>query len=379
MNFRKKFKQGQAGFNRGLTTGIKKLDRAINGIQKYHSYGIAAAPKCGKTTFADYAFVIAPYLQMEREGRLDDIEWIYFSYEIERVSKEFKFAAFFMYYDYGIFKFEFNGEWYPMTQDYLEGKQLYIKGRDSKGEEILDFIPIQPEHSDMLLQIYLKRIIPIFGEYDDDGKQIRPGKIRFIDNPENPTGMWKYCVDYARQNGTATMEKFTVKNAQGKDEEKEKISSYVEKNPKKFTIIVTDHVRKLVRERGFTMKENIDKWLEYSTMMRNKFGFTFINICHSNRGVSNVLRLQQAGDMIFPTSDDVKDTGNLAEESTVLMTLFNPNDEKYNLERHMGVELKHHPSYRSLHITESRYTECPAHIQMNMFGNVNYFVPLFPN
>jgi hypothetical protein len=379
MNFRKRFKQGQAGFNRGLTTGNKKLDRAINGIQKYHSYGIAAAPKVGKTTFADFSFVLAPYLQMEREGRLDDIEWIYFSYEIERISKEFKFAAFFMYYDYGIFNFEFNGKTYPMCQDYLEGKLLYVKGLDAKGEEIHDFVPIQPEHSNMLLQIYLKRIIPLFGEYDEEGKQIKPGKIRFIDNPENPTGMWKYCIEYARQNGTAVMEKFTIKNAQGKDEEKEKIVSYSEKNPKKFTIIVTDHVRKLVKERGFTMKENIDKWLEYSTMMRNKFGFTFVNICHSNRGVSNVVRLQQSGEMIFPTSDDVKDTGNLAEESTVLMTLFNPNDEKYNLERHMGVDLEHHPNYRSLHITESRYTECPAHIQMNMFGNVNYFVSLFPN
>jgi hypothetical protein len=43
----------------------------------------------------------------------------------------------------------------------------------------------------------------------------------------------------------------------------------------------------------------------------------------------------------------------------------------------MGVELVQYPKYRSLHITESRYTECPIHIQLNMYGNINYFAPLF--
>ena len=98
---------------------------------------------------------------------------------------------------------------------------------------------------------------------------------------------------------------------------------------------------------------------------------------HSNRGVTNVDRLKMHGDKIFPTADDVKDTGNLAEESTILMTLFNPSDEKYNLTNHFGVELADYPNYRSLHITESRNTDSPVHIQLNVFGNVNYFEPLF--
>lgn len=378
MNFVAKFKSGQAGQNKGLTTGIPGLDRAINGIRKFHSYGLAAAPKCGKTTLADFSFLLAPYLQMEAEGRLDDIEWIYFSFEIDRISKEFKFAAFFMYHDYGIITFEFKGKTYEIDQDYLMGAKLYVK-EIKDGKEITDFIPIAPDHEVKLKEIYTRRIIPIFGEFDEYGNQIRPGKVKIIEQADNPTGMYKLLLSNAATHGRFLTEKYYVTDEKGRQEQRERITHFHDNKPNKYWIIITDHVRKLARERGFTMKENIDKWLEYSTIIRNKMGYIPVNICHSNRGISNVERLRFAGEMIFPTSDDVKDTGNLAEESTVLMTLFNPGDEKYNLQRHMGVDLTQYPKYRSIHVTESRYTECPAHIQTNMFGNINYFVPLFPN
>ncbi len=44
-NFIETFKAGKAGKRRGITTGIKALDIAINGIRKKNSIGIAAAPK----------------------------------------------------------------------------------------------------------------------------------------------------------------------------------------------------------------------------------------------------------------------------------------------------------------------------------------------
>src|SRR5580765_1790084 len=105
-NFVTTVKEGMEGLNIGLSTGIRTLDRAINGIQKKQSIGLAAAPKTGKTALADFSFLIAPYLQMKKEERLDDIEWIYYSLEIDRVSKEFKMAALFMYLDHKIFDFE---------------------------------------------------------------------------------------------------------------------------------------------------------------------------------------------------------------------------------------------------------------------------------
>ena len=181
--------------------------------------------------------------------------------------------------------------------------------------------------------------------------------------------MWHFLEDYAQKHGEYKFEYYTDKNGQQKPFNR----TYTEKNSDKFTIVICDHIRKPKRERGYSMKENVDKWLEYTTELRNECKFTFINIVHSNRNLANVDRLKFAGEFIFPTSDDSKDTGNVAEESTIFMTLFNPNDEKYNLPKHFGRLLKDYPNYRSLHITESRDTPSPVHIPLNMYGHINYF------
>lgn len=370
-NFVETFKLGKLGKNFGLTTGIPPLDIALNGIQKKASYGLAAAPKTGKTTLVDYAFVLSPYLQCIELGILDNIEWIYLSGEIDRVSKEFKFASFFMWKDYGIANFTYKGKLYPMTMDYLMGIALHkLEGNKS------EIIPITEEHEAILKQIYVDRIVPLFGEYNAEGEQVQKGKIIFIEELQNPTGLNKMLIHHAEQHGKFVRASYYTKGDNGEKVAKTRITGYIPDNPDKFTFIITDHIRKLPRERGFTMKENIDKWLEYATILRNRCSWTFAHVMHSNRNLANPERLRYAGEFIFPTADDCKDSGNPAEECTVFMTLFNPNDEKYNLKKHFGVELADYPNYRSIHITESRNTECPVHIQTNMVGGINVFTSL---
>lgn len=369
-NFIETFKQGKAGHSFGFTTGIPQLDLAINRIQRKTTIGVAAAPKVGKTKFVDFCFVLSPYLEAVEKGLLDDIEWIYWSTEIDRVTKEFNYAAFFMANDYKVYNFMHKGKMYSMDAEYLQGKKLHRVGNDQ------EFIPVSDEHEGLLKEIYKNRIIPLFGEWSAEGVQITPGKITFIEEKDNPTGMWKLLKYKAAQNGTFVGHNYTTVDDKGKPVIKERLTGYVARNPNKTWIAITDHMRGIRKERGFSAKENIDKWLEYQTEIRNLCSFTFIDVVHSNRNLANVDRLKFAGKYIFPTGDDTKDSGNFAEECTILMTLFNPNDEKYNLTNHFDVELKDFPNYRSIHITESRNTPCPAHIQTNMYGGINMFTPL---
>ena len=370
-NFVTAFKKGKEGLNFGLSTGLPTLDLAMNKIQKGTSYGVAAAPKCGKTTFVDFSFIISPYLEAEALGTLDNLEFIYWSFEIDRINKEFKFAAFFMAHDFQQYNYTYDGVLYPMDQDYLQGKKLH---KNSQGRLVI--IPISEEHEEMLKVIYEKRIVPLFGRWSEGGKLIEKGKILFIEERDNPTGMWKLLLHHAKQNGEFITEEFHTLDEKNNRVKRTRIIGYKAKNPNMNTICITDHVRKLRRERGFSMKDNIDKWLEYSTEIRNLCAYIFVHIVHSNRNLANVDRLKFAGEFIFPTGDDTKDSGNIAEECTIFMTLFNPNDEKYNLKKHFDVELANYPNYRSIHITESRYTECPVHIQTNMYGGINTFEPL---
>ena len=157
---------------------------------------------------------------------------------------------------------------------------------------------------------------------------------------------------------------------------------YNPNNPKEFIMIIFDTIRKIPRERGFSMKENIDKMIEYSVEIRNLCKYIFIPIIHLNRSMTDVQRMKFMGDMLFPASDDVKDSGNLAEECNYLFTMFNPNDERYNLDSHFSVKIKDsqgnelYPNMRTIHLVESRHCSFPQHFRVEMQGNIKNFKQL---
>lgn len=374
-HFITEFKLGQQGANKGLPMGpgLENVSKCINGVQKGMMYGIAASPKVGKSTFVDYGFVISPILYC-MENNID-LTVIYFSYEMDRVTKEFDFAAYFLFHDHDITEmFLPDGVTYegessvPISSGLLRGRV-----QDDNG----NIIKVNPLLEECVQKVYLERIVPIFGSYDNKGNKISPGYIEFHENKENPTGIKNYLDEYAAKEGTLEYSYYTTSQGnQGK-----KLIGYTPNNPNKYTIVITDTIRKLPRERGFSMKENIDKYLEYTTECRNIFKMTFVHIVHLNRSMADVNRLKYLGENIFPTPEDIKDTGNLSEECNHLFTLFNPNDEKYNLTRHFGENIKddngnlYYPGLRSAHLVESREVMFPQHFRFEMQGNIKNFSP----
>lgn len=302
MNFIEEFKKGQAEKNKGLYMGdgLSGISKAINGIQRKRIYGIASAPKIGKSTFVDYGFVISPYLEWLKTQNVN-IEWIYFSFEIDRVSKEFDFATYFLYHDYGIEAVSLeegqtitiNGEKrtvIDLSPDYLRGRLL---------DDNNQIIKVKPAIMEVLKEVYANRIIPLFGEYSDTGSLITPGKITFIEEKENPTGVRKFLMRKAEREGKFVHAFF--------GENGKKIIGYQPDDPDKITIVIIDHLRKLPPERGFTLKQTVDKMIEYCVELRNWCGYTFAPIIHTNRSMSDVDRMKYAKDELFPTSEDIKD------------------------------------------------------------------------
>jgi len=368
MNFIEEFKKGQKGGNKGLPMGdgLMNVSKAINGLQRGRIYGIAAAPKAGKSTFTDYAFVIQPFLYAIANNV--PIEWIYFSFELDRVSKEFDFAAYFLFHDFGILTINLPEGITKKGQKTIDLSPDYLRGRMQDDNE--KTIKVSEEIKEHLKTIYEKRIIPLFGEYASDGRQLKKGYITFIEEKDNPTGIYKYLKRHAEKDGKFMTTKY------GKTT---RITGYQPNNPDKYTIIITDHLRKLIPERGFQMKQTVDKYIEYSVELRNWCNYTFAHIIHLNRGMTEVGRMKEFGDMLFPGSDDIKDTGNLAEDADFVFTIFNPNDQRYNLKKHFGTIIRDSkdnpifPNLRTLHLVESRHCEFPQHFRTNMFGGIKNF------
>lgn len=370
-NFIEEYKKGQAGKNKGLPMGegLNHISKAINDVQRGMIYGVAAAPKAGKSTFVDYGFVIQPVLYALANNI--PIEIVYLSFEIDRVSKEFDYATYFLYADFGISIIALEEGQTVDGKNFIILNPQYLQGKmqDDNNETI----KVKPKIFEALKVVYATRIIPFFGEWATNGTLIKKGVMTFIEQKDNPTGLYKFFKRHAEKNG-----KFN-KIQMGKGT---RIVGYVPNDPDKYTIVVTDHLRKLIPERGWGTKQTVDKYIEYQVELRNWCAYTFVDIIHLNRAMTNIERLKGFKDLLFPSSDDIKDTGNLAEDANYVFTMFNPNDERYGLTRHFNVDIKDkngnefYPNMRTVHLVESRHCSFPKHWRVNMFGSYKHFEKL---
>lgn len=399
-NFREAFEKGQQGANVGLPMGegLEDISQDIRGTQRAMIYVVAAAPKGGKSTFVDNAFVIAPCLYVMTNNAIYDkyieegltseqifqqhnlrrleFEIIYNSYEMDRITKEFDFATHFLNVEYGIERISLDNGVTVGGKNTIELCSDYLRGRIVDDNKKL--ITVKPEIVEVLIKVYNERIIPLFGQYDSLGRLEKKGMITFLEHRENPTGIRKYLIEYAEKHGVVNYTKFV--GTDGKTHQK--MVSYTPINPDRIVYVVTDHMRKLVREQKFTLKETVDKFSEYAVELKNILKFTFIHIIHLNRSMTDVNRMKHQEDMLYPNSDDVKETGNLAEDCDYMFTLFNPNDDRYQLFKHFGKIIKErngnllYPNLRSIHLVENRHGPYPLHYRTNMFGATKRFQKL---
>lgn len=377
-DYKKAIQDGLDNKNLGLPTGLSSLDKAINRVQRKTIYSVGGSPKAGKSSLVNFAFIYNPFLYALEHPDVN-INIILYTLEMDRLKQKFRAATFFIYKEYGIMSFVDNNITYqgshtiPFTTEYIQSKMVDDNGNPIK---------IRPEHQEMVEYVFNKYVNKLFGVHDENGKTITPGIVTMIEDrtDSNPTGIYKMLLLYAEKNGQFILEPYTTKNDFGKEITKTRITGYKPKDPELYTIIIIDHLRKLkIESRNnvrYTLKQNIDKMLEYEVILRNICGFTFVNIIHLNRGISDINRIRYMQDKLYPNNDDIKDTGNVSEDSDVILTLFNPHDDRYRLATHMGIDLAANPNYRSIHLIESRDTESPVHLQVEAYLGMSYFKPI---
>lgn len=348
--FLKEVQRGISGRNKGLNCGLKRLNNFINGIQKKTYYLIGASPKFGKTSFTDCVFVLYPYL-LEKEA---NIKWIYYSYEIDLIEKMAKYCAFFMDYKYGI---------------YCDSN--YILGRGDNH--------VKPEHYKLIEEIYNNELVDLFGKYDDNGKQISEGKISFFEDKINPEGIRQYLLKYAEDHGSFIRSTVTIKGENGKPLDIHPIIGYKENNEDLYTIIIVDHLALTRREKGLSLKENIDKLSQHMVFFRNICRFTPVLVSQFNREMGKIERMKFSGEQLQPTLEDFRDTSDPCQDASIVMGMFNPTIFPH-LRTHMGYDLvKIGKSYRSLHILASRNTESGVNLSLLMEGKTGMFRELPKN
>jgi len=133
-------------------------------------------------------------------------------------------------------------------------------------------------------------------------------KVEIIDSVYNPTGIYKYCRDYADKNGTHHYEnREFIKNKIDKDpksktygqkvtikEMTQVYSHYVPDDPNAFTIVIVDHMSLLTPEK---VKDTGQMMTQHQTMAQWSTNYALKQITkHWNWAVVNVIQQEQSGE-----------------------------------------------------------------------------------
>ena len=152
----------------------------------------------------------------------------------------------------------------------------------------------------------------------------------------NPTGVYNECLTYAKEHGTIHTKKKKVKDELGNTKEVDGFDWYEPEDEDEYRIILVDHLSLLSQERGFTLKQTMDKLGEYAIILRDKYGFTPVLIQQQNTDQESIeaFKLQK----LRPTVAGLADSKYSARNCNVFLGLFSP--FKFELSDYHGYNIQ---------------------------------------
>lgn len=278
MNLEQRIQAGLDGDYQGLNNGFSRINNYIFGIQKSTYYLIGGQSGTFKTTLVDYMVLNA--LQYAEANNIP-IEIFYYSFEIDKLTKQCNWLSSLIYQKYGR----------AISPEVIKGLGSFRLNLEE--------------------QEIVKSEIPEMERLFD--------KIFFRFTPDNPTGIYNTLRDHAVTNGVIEYEDYIYQG-----EIKKKIKKYKPNTPGIYRLIVMDHLYLLKKERGYQTKEVMDKMSEYAVGLRNTFGYTPIFIQQFNQGLSSVERLKFKGADLSPQQSDFRDSTSPYADADIVLGTMSP-------------------------------------------------------
>ena len=307
----KMIRKGQRGGNRGLSFNLPRFGRIVPDLQKGMYYLVGGEMGTGKTSFVDDTMLLEPFEDALRKKK--KIKGIYYSFEMDTLSKVSRFAS----------------------------RRMFIeRGKRVSAMELLGYMENRVSDEVVKEVSSYKDYFESFFEH-----------MKFVDYPKGPESIKKDLLEFSN----------TIGRWEG--------TNFIEDDPDCTYPIVIDHIGLIARE-GMSKREAIDTLSKILVFFRNKCKMTFIVISQFNRSLSSTDRFNI--NRVIPQLSDFADSSGPAQDCNKAFGLFSP--ARYGFEEYLGYDIEElEDRFRSLHILKNREGITDKMIPLEFIGEVGYF------
>lgn len=216
--------------------------------------------------------------------------------------------------------------------------------------------------------------------------------VEVIDSIYNPTGIYKYCRDYADKNGTHIYEDrtFIKKKSNGTTEtEIVKVYDRYEPNdPNAFTIAIVDHISLLTPEKNkvtgtmMTQHQTMAKWsTDYALKQITKhWGWAVVNVIQQEQSGEKEQFTNKGESIIKKTEPSLAGFANNKEiqrDAKVIIGVYSP--DRYGFETYHGYDVRRfRDAIRALKVLKNRFGPPNKYHHFLFDGATNRFAELPP-
>jgi len=231
-----------------------------------------------------------------------------------------------------------------------------------------------------------KELLRIEGFVDEIEELLE--NVEVIDSVYNPTGIYKYCRDYADKNGTHHFEDRTfIKKKKDGTIEKEIVkvySHYVPNDPNQINIVVVDHMSLLAPEMEGTKLST-----QHRTMAKWSTDYALKQITkHWNWAVCNVIQQEQSGEQeqftqrgesiqkkTEPSLAGFANNKEIQRDAKVILGVYSP--DRYGFDDYHGYDIRRYrDSFRAVKILKNRFGPPNKYHHFLFDGATNRFAEL---
>lgn len=280
---------------------FKRFSANFPGFERKRYGIVTASQKVGKSKLVDSMLIYEPLFYMIEHPEEFKEKVLYFTLEMSKDEKFYDFLCHLLY-----------------KLDGIEIGTLDLKSTSKEN-------PL-PEHILELIESDRYKV------YIDKFQEM----VTFIDDIKNPTGINKFCREYALERGT--LHKKTIKTKDeltGNDKEVEIVDYFEWDDPDCYYVIILDNFTNLTRESGKNKIENIEKMSKYFITLRDQLQYHIVAVQHqaqSQEGIEN-----RKLNMVYPTTDGLGDCKMTSRDVDYILGLFNP--FKYGLREFEGYDI----------------------------------------